>query len=90
MAPNAGVNLMFVTAVGMIMILTDVMVQGVDRPLWAIAPLATLFLVPALGLRQDVGILQFLAIGVGYLAILLAEGINNATGWTRGARLDRH
>lgn len=88
MAANAGVNLMFVTAVGMIMILTDVMVQGVDRPLWAIAPLATLFLVPALGLRQDVGILQFLAVGVGYLAILLAEGINNSTGWTRGAKLD--
>src|SRR4030095_6899743 len=49
MEPNDGVKLIFVTVIGIIMIMADLLVSGVRRPAWAIAPLATLFLVPALG-----------------------------------------
>lgn len=90
MDPNPGVRLLFVTAVGVIMILTDVMVQGIDRPMWALAPLASLFLVPALALEDEVPWWCFVAVAVGYLAILLAEGINTAERWPRGVRRSRH
>ncbi|NNG18566.1 transglutaminase domain-containing protein [Naumannella sp. ID2617S] len=90
MAPNPGVTLLFVTAVGVIAFLTDVMVQGIDRPMWAIAPLAALFLVPALGLVDQVPVWAFLAIAAGYLGVLLAEGINTSERWPRGVRRSEH
>ncbi|MDO5682335.1 MAG: DUF3488 and transglutaminase-like domain-containing protein [Propionibacteriaceae bacterium] len=90
MEPHPGVRLLFVTAVGVIMILTDVMVQGIDRPMWSLAPLASLFLVPALALRDEVPWWCFLAIAVGYLLILLAEGINTSERWPRGVRRSQH
>lgn len=90
MEPNPGVRLLFVAAIGVIMILTDVMVQGVDRPMWSLAPLAALFLVPALALQEDVPWWCFVAIAVGYLAILLAEGINTSERWPRGVRRSTH
>ena len=76
MDPNDGVRLIFVTVVGVIMIMTELLVSGVGRPAWALAPPATLFLVPALGLGTDTGIVNFLLIAIGYLAILVAEGLN--------------
>lgn len=90
MEPHPGVRLMFVTAIGLIMILTDVMVQGIDRPMWSIAPLASLFLVPALTPRVEVPWWCFVAIAVGYLGILLAEGINTSERWPRGVRRSEH
>jgi transglutaminase-like putative cysteine protease len=72
----------------MIMIMTDLLVSGVGRPAWAIAPPATLFLVPALGLGADTGVLSFCYIAVGYLAILIAEGLNATARWTRGLTRD--
>ena len=76
MEPDNGVKLIFVTVIGLIMIMTDLLVSGIGRPAWAIAPPATLFLVPALGLGTDTGVLSFCYIAVGYLAILVAEGLN--------------
>src|SRR6188472_3620567 len=88
MEPDNGVKLIFVTVIGMIMIMTDLLVSGVGRPAWAIAPPATLFLVPALGLGTDTGVLSFCCIAVGYLAILIAEGLNSTSRWTRGLSRD--
>ena len=73
MDPDNGVKLIFVTVIGMIMIMTDLLAPA-SRPAWAIAPPATLFLVPALGLGTDTGVISFCYIAVGYLAILIAEG----------------
>lgn len=89
MTPNPGVKLLFVTTLGVIMMFTDVMAQAIERPLWTIAPLGFLFLVPALGLRDDVGFWSFLPVAVGYVGILLAEGINTVERWPRGVRRDR-
>ncbi len=88
MDPNDGVRLIFVTVVGVIMIMTELLVSGVGRPAWALAPPATLFLVPALGLGTDTGVINFLFIAVGYLAILVAEGLNTTARWTRGLSRD--
>jgi transglutaminase-like putative cysteine protease len=88
MDPDNGVKLIFVTVIGMIMIMTDLLVSGVGRPAWAIAPPATLFLVPALGLGTDTGVISFCYIAVGYLAILIAEGLNSTARWTRGLSRD--
>jgi transglutaminase-like putative cysteine protease len=88
MEPDDGVKLIFVTVIGMIMIMTDLLVSGVRRPAWAIAPPATLFLVPALGLSTDTGVISFCYIAVGYLAILIAEGLNTTARWTRGLSRD--
>ncbi|HTF38963.1 MAG TPA: DUF3488 and transglutaminase-like domain-containing protein [Propionibacteriaceae bacterium] len=88
MEPNDGVKLIFVTVIGMIMIMSDLLVSGVGRPAWAIAPPATLFLVPALGLGTDTGVISFCYIAVGYLAILIAEGLNSTARWTRGLSRD--
>jgi transglutaminase-like putative cysteine protease len=88
MDPDNGVKLIFVTVIGMIMIMTDLLVSGVGRPAWAIAPPATLFLVPALGLGTDTGVISFCYIAVGYLAILIAEGLNGTARWTGGLSRD--
>jgi transglutaminase-like putative cysteine protease len=88
MDPDNGVKLIFVTVIGLIMIMTDLLVSGVGRPAWAIAPPATLFLVPALGLGADTGVISFCYIAVGYLAILVAEGLNATSRWTRGLTRD--
>lgn len=84
MEPNDGTRLIFVTIVGLILIMTDLLVSGISRPAWAIAPPATLFLVPALGLGADTGVANFLLIALGYLGILVAEGLNTTARWTRG------
>lgn len=88
MEPNDGVRLIFLTIIGLIFILTDLLVSGISRPAWALAPPATLFGVPALGLGTDTGIVSFLLIAVGYLGILVAEGLNTTARWTRGLARD--
>jgi transglutaminase-like putative cysteine protease len=88
MDPNDGVKFIFVTVIGVIMIMTDLLVSGIGRPVWGIAPPATLFLVPAIGLRSDSGAGSFLCIALGYLAILVAEGLNSTARWTRGLTRD--
>lgn len=88
MSPDAGVQLLFVAVVGAIFVLTDLLAAGLGRPAWAIAPPATLFLVPAVGVGIDTGLLSFAAVAVGYLGILLAEGLNTSARWTRGLSRD--
>ncbi len=88
MEPNAGVTLIFVTVIALVMVMTDLLVSGIRRPAWAIAPPAALFLVPALGLGTDTGIVNFALIAIGYLGILVAEGLNTTARWTRGLSAD--
>ena len=88
MEPNDGVKLIFVTAIGVITVMTDLLVSGIRRPVWALAPPATLFLVPAIGLGTDTGLVSFACIAIGYLGILIAEGLNSTARWTRGLSHD--
>ena len=51
-------------------------------------PPATLFLVPALGLGTDTGVISFGCLALGYLGILVADGLNTDRRWTRGLSRD--
>ncbi len=88
MDPDDGITVILVSAIGVIMIVTDLLVSGLARPMWGIAPPLTLFLVPAIGLGTDTGVVSFLAIAVGYLGILIAQGLNSTARWTRGLSRD--
>jgi len=88
MDPNGGVTLIFVTCIGLLTVLTELLVVGVARPAWAIAPPATLFLIPALGLGLDSGVVSFLLIALGYVGILVTEGLSSSARWTRGLTRD--
>ncbi|SDU95039.1 Transglutaminase-like superfamily protein [Microlunatus sagamiharensis] len=89
MAPDAGVLLIFATAIPLVGALADLVVSGLRRPAWSIAPLAALFAVPAVGLGFDTGILSFACLALGYLAVLVADGLNSAAAWNRGLSLDQ-
>ncbi len=88
MAANAGITVIFVSVIGLIWILTDLLVSGLSRPMWGLAPPLTLFLVPAIGLGTDTGLLNFLLIALGYLGILVAQGLNSTARWSRGLSRD--
>ncbi|WP_375423118.1 transglutaminaseTgpA domain-containing protein [uncultured Friedmanniella sp.] len=88
MDPNDGVILIFATAVAALLIITDLLATGLRRPAWTIAPLAALFLVPAIGLGTDTGVRSFLLVAIGYLAVLIADGLNTTGRWTRGLSRD--
>lgn len=84
MTPNTGVTVIFVAVIGAIFIVCDLIVSALERPAWAIAPLAAVFAVPALGLSTDIGVRPLVMIAAGYVAILAADGLNTASRWTRG------
>ena len=84
MAPDPGVLLIFITTICLVAALADLVVSGLDRPAWAVAPLATLFAVAALGPGTDSGVLSFACLALGYLAVLVADGLNRASAWNRG------
>lgn len=88
MEPNVGVTFLLIIAVGAIAVMTDLMAATLHRVVWSLAPLATLYLVPALGLIGDVGSVNFILIALGYLGILIAEGMNSTGRWTRGLTHD--
>lgn len=88
MAPNTGVTFLLVISIGAIAVLTDLMAVTLHRVVWTFAPLATLYLVPALGLFGDIGTFDFVLVAVSYLGILVADGINSTGRWTRGLTHD--
>ena len=88
MDPDDGVTLIFATIVAGLLVITDLLAAGLARPAWAIAPTATLFLVPALTLGTDTGVTSFLLVALGYLGVLVADGLNTSNRWTRGLSRD--
>lgn len=88
MEPNDGVTLIFATIVTGLLVITDLIAAGLVRPAWALAPTATLFLVPALSLGTETGVAPFLLVALGYLGILVADGLNGSGRWTRGLSRD--
>ncbi|GAB2570332.1 transglutaminase TgpA family protein [Microlunatus antarcticus] len=88
MDADPGVFLIFATSICLVAALADLVVSGLDRPAWVVAPLAALFAVPAIGLGYDSGILSFACLALGYLAVLVADGLNDASAWTRGLSAD--
>ncbi|QGF24226.1 transglutaminaseTgpA domain-containing protein [Raineyella fluvialis] len=83
MIANPGLTLLLVATVGVTTVLTDLLAEGVDRPAWAILPSLTLYLIGAIGLLHDIPWWTVVVLAVGYLWILLADGINAAETWPR-------
>ncbi|MFW6596980.1 transglutaminaseTgpA domain-containing protein [Propionibacteriaceae bacterium Y2011] len=91
MESHPGVLWLTVAVVGALLIMTDLLVCTLQRYVWGFAPPLALFLIPALSLQADLVFFGALAIGVGYLGILLAENVNRADRWRRGVLPDeRH
>ena len=88
MSPNDGVKLIFLCVIGLVLIVTDLVVSGLRRPAWAIVPTGAVFAVPAVGLGLETGFASFLCLALGYLGILVAEGLNTTERWTRGLSSD--
>ena len=88
MNADPGVKIIFVSVIGVLFVLTDLVVSGLDRPAWGIMPPAAAFAVPALGLPTDTWISAFLCLALGYLGILIADGLNRTGRWTRGLSRD--
>ncbi len=88
MPPNDGVQLIFVMMTVLLTLTAGILADPLERPSFTLAPLLTLYLVPAVALRTDVQALSFLSVVVGYLAILLADGMNTDRRWTRNLTSD--
>ena len=87
MVANPGLTVLLVAAAGLAAVLTDLLTIGVDRPAWGILPALTLYLIGAVGLLRDLPWWTIIMVALGYLWILLADGINSAEQWPRN--LDR-
>ncbi len=88
MTPDDGVRFVFLVSLGAMAILTDLLVVTFRKPALGLGPPLAVFLVPAIGLGTDTGAGAFLCIAVGYLAILIADGLNRNARWTRGLSRD--
>ncbi|HSN43305.1 MAG TPA: DUF3488 domain-containing protein, partial [Propionibacteriaceae bacterium] len=88
MSPHPGVNWLILLLVGLVVIIADALVVTLASPSWVLAPLLTLYLIPALALETDISWASFLAIGVGYLIVLVADGIVSTHAWTRNLASD--
>lgn len=88
MPPHPGVSWLVLFLIGLVTIIADILVVTLASPSWVIAPLLTLYLIPALALPDDIGWGSFLALGVGYLIVLVADGIVSTHAWSRNLASD--
>lgn len=88
MEPNAGTTVILVLLVGLVTIIADVLVLSLTTPAWVIAPLLTLYLIPALALDDAVSWRSFVLLGVGFLVVLAASTATDLSSWTRSLRSD--
>ncbi len=88
MTATRHVRWLMVLVVGLVAILADLLVTTLVAPAWALAPLLTLYLVPALALKQDLSWKPFVLLALGYLVVLVAESIGVNAGWTRNLSAD--
>ncbi len=80
---SAGVRWLMVVLVGLVTIIADMLVLTLLSPAWMLAPLLTLYLVPALALDHDVSWPIFLLLGLADLLVLAVDAINTNAAWTR-------
>ncbi|WP_420175737.1 transglutaminaseTgpA domain-containing protein [Luteococcus sp. OSA5] len=88
MAATAGLRWLMVLLIGLVTILADLLVLTLQAVAWMLAPLLTLYLIPGLALSDDVHWSVFVLLGLGYLLVLLAHGINENAAWTRNLGSD--
>jgi len=75
--------LLTVIGLGLLAVLIDVLTGVLRRPALAGLPFLALFAVPAATVPKGVGILPFVAGGIGYLTLLMAESTERVSRWGR-------
>lgn len=88
MAAHAGVRWVMVLLIGLVTLIADALVASLATPAWVLAPLLTMYLIPALALEHDVAWWAFVLLGLGWLVVLVTDGINENAGWTRNIAED--
>lgn len=88
MDADPGTRLLFVILIGLLVWLAGVLADALDKPAFSLAPLLTIYLVPALALREDMAWWSFVAVAVGYCGILYADARNGEARWARGLSID--
>lgn len=88
MSFSPGVRWLSVALVGVVTIISDLLVLTLLSPAWMLAPLLTLYLIPALALEHAMHWWVFGLVGLGYLGVLAADGINQNVAWTRNLSRD--
>ncbi len=89
MAPDPGARIILAAVVAGMALIAGILADPLERPALSLAPLATLFAIPAIALRTDLGWGPFIFVAVGYLAILFAEGMNADRTWSRNITSDQ-
>lgn len=88
MPPEPGAQLILTLITVVIFLITGIIADTLEKPAWTLATLLALYLIPALALRSDVNVFSFLCVAIGYLAILMADGLNSDRRWTRNLSHD--
>ena len=84
-----GLSLLTTGGIGLVAIMVETLATGLRRPAIAGLPLLAIFTIPAAILRDGVGWRPFVFAAAGYLALLLAEGLDRITHWGRPVRAPR-
>ncbi len=80
---------LLVAFVATLVVLTDLMVATLAAPAWALAPLATPYVIAAVtATADDLPWWQFVLVALGYLAMLAVEAVNRNEEWTRNVNTD--
>ena len=80
---------LLVAFIGALVVLTDLMVATLAAPAWALAPLATPYVIAALtATADDLPWWHFAVVALGYLAMLAVEAVNSNEEWTRNVNTD--
>lgn len=79
---DTGVRWLILLLLGVVTILADLLVVTLEILGWAVAPLLSLYLIPALGVLEETRWWGFLAVGAGYLVVLLADQVALSSRWT--------
>lgn len=88
MSESPGIRWVFLLLIGLVTIMADLLVITLQATAWMLAPLLSLYLIPALALKSDVVWWVFALLGLGYLIVLIADGINDNSAWTRNLSSD--
>lgn len=80
---SAGVRWLTVLLIGVVTILADILTVTLESPVWAIAPLLTIYIIPALAAQHATPWWSFALIAVGYLVVLITEQWRTSSRWTR-------
>lgn len=78
MGPNLAVRVLCVVAVTALTLLGDQLAIPLNSPASVLLPMGVLYLVPALAVPALVNFFPLLWLGVGFVAVLLADSVNKA------------